>query len=48
MLRALIEGKTTIQEMDDLGKGKLRQKISAWELALGEKLEDYHPFLLPL
>jgi hypothetical protein len=48
MLRALIEGKITTQETDDLAKGKLRQKISVWEPALEEKLEEYHRFLLPL
>jgi hypothetical protein len=48
MLRALIEGKTTTQEMAHLAKGKSRQKISVWEPALEEKLEEYHRFLLPL
>lgn len=48
MLRALIERKTTTQEMADLAKGKLRQKISVWQPALEEKLEEYHRFLLPL
>ncbi len=48
MLRALIEGKATAQEMAELAKGKLRKKISALEPALEGKLEEHHCFLLRL
>lgn len=48
MLRALIEGKATPQEVAELAKGKLRKKISELELALEGKLEEHHRFLLQL
>jgi transposase len=48
MLRALIEGKATPQEMADLAKGLLRKKIPELELALEGKLEEHHRFLLQL
>src|SRR6516164_10592087 len=48
MLRALIEGKSTPQEMADLAKGLLRKKIPELELALEGKLEEHHRFLLKL
>jgi len=48
MLRALIEGKATPQEMADLAKKKLRSKIPQLELALEGKLEEHHRFLLKL
>jgi len=48
MLRALIEGKATSQEMADLAKKKLRSKIPQLELALEGKLEEHHRFLLKL
>jgi transposase len=48
MLRALIEGKATVQEMAELAKKKLRSKIPELELALEGKLEEHHRFLLKL
>src|SRR5712692_2493151 len=48
MLRALIEGKTTPEEMADLAKGRLRQKIDELGPALEGKLEEHHRFLLRL
>jgi hypothetical protein len=40
MLRALIEGKATPQEMAELAKGLLRKKIPELQLALEGKLEQ--------
>ena len=48
MLRALIEGKTTPEEMAELAKRKLRSKIPQLGLALEGKVEDHHRFLLKL
>jgi transposase len=48
MLRALIQGKATPQEMAELAKGLLRKKISELQLALEGKLEEHHRFLLEL
>jgi len=48
MLRALIEGKATTQEMAELAKGLLRKKIPQLETALEGKLEEHHRFLLKL
>src|SRR5207245_5952498 len=48
MLRDLIEGKTTPEEMAELAKRKLRSKIPQLELALEGKIEDHHRFLLKL
>jgi transposase len=48
MLRALVEGKTTPQDMAELAKGVLRKKIPQLEPALEGKLEEHHRFLLRL
>jgi transposase len=48
MLRALIEAKTTPQEMAELAKKKLRSKIPQLELALEGRVEEHHRFLLKL
>jgi transposase len=48
MLRALIEGKATPQEMAELAKRLLRKKIPELQLALKGKLDEHHPFLLEL
>ena len=48
MLRALIEGKASPQEMAALALGKLRKKISELEPALEGRLEEHHRFLLRL
>jgi len=46
MLRALVEGKATAQEMAELAKKQLRKKIPELELALEGKVEEHHRFLL--
>ena len=48
MLRALIHGKSTPQEMAELAKKRLRSKIPQLELALEGKVEEHHRFLLKL
>jgi len=48
MLRALIEAKATPQEMAQLAKGRLRNKLQDLELALEGKIEEHHRFLLQL
>ena len=48
MLRALIEAKSTPQEMAELAKRKLRSKIPQLELALEGRVEEHHRFLLKL
>lgn len=48
MLRALIAGKASPQEMAELAKGLLRKKIPELQLALEGKLEEHHRFLLEL
>ena len=48
MLRALIEGKASPQEMAELAKGRMRAKIPQLEPALEGKLEEHHRFLLRL
>lgn len=48
MLRALIQGNATPQEMAELAKRKLRSKIPELELALEGKVEEHHRFLLKL
>ena len=48
MLRALIEGKSTPQEMAELAQKRLRSKIPQLALALEGKLEEHHRFLLKL
>ena len=48
MLRALIEAKTTPQEIAELAKNTLRSKIPQLELALEGRVEEHHRFLLKL
>jgi transposase len=48
MLKALVEGKASPQEMAELAKRKLRKKIPELELALEGKVEEHHRFLLKL
>ena len=48
MLRALIQGSSTPQEMAELAQRKLRSKIPQLELALEGKIEEHHRFLLKL
>ena len=46
MLRALIEGKASVEAMADLAKGQLRRKRADLVLALDGRLEAHHRFLL--
>ena len=48
MLKALLEGKASPQEMAQLAKGRLRKRIADLEPALEGKLEPHHRFLLKL
>ena len=48
MLHALVEGKATPQEMAELAKRRLRNKIPELELALEGRVEEHHRFLLKL
>jgi transposase len=48
MLRALVEAKATPQEMAQLAKGRLRNKLQDLELALEGRIEEHHRFLLQL
>jgi transposase len=48
MLRAMIAGEASAQEMANLAKGLLRKKIPQLELALEGRLEEHHRFLLKL
>ena len=46
MLRALLDGVSTPQEMAELAKGSLRKKMAAHAAALEGRVEDHHRFLL--
>jgi transposase len=48
MLRALIEGNASAEEMAGLAKGKLRRKHDDLVLALEGRVEEHHRFLLSL
>lgn len=48
MLRALIEGNATPDEMAKLARGRLRQKIEQLAAALHGRLEEQHRFLLEM
>lgn len=48
MVRALIEGKSTADEMATLARGALRKKTPRLTLALQGNLDDHHRFLLKL
>lgn len=48
MLQSLVAGKATPQEMAELAKGRLRQKIHELQPALEGQLEEHHRFLLRL
>jgi len=48
MLEARLEGVQTPQQMAELAKGRLREKIPPLQLALEGRLEDPHRFLLRL
>jgi transposase len=46
MLKALVEGGSTPQQMAQLSKGRLRRKVADVALALDGRLADHHRFLL--
>jgi transposase len=48
MLAALVEGEATPQQMADLAKRKLRDKLPQLELALEGRMEEHHRFLLKM
>jgi transposase len=48
MLRALVAADASPQEMAQLARGRLRNKIQDLELALEGKIEEHHRFLLQL
>ena len=48
MLAALVEGEATPQQMAELAKGRLREKLPQLELALEGRLEQHHRYLLQL
>src|SRR5260370_24374901 len=48
MLKALVRGDATPQQMAQLARKKLRSKISELELALDGKIEDHHRFILEM
>jgi transposase len=48
MLKALVRGDATPQEMAQLAKKRLRQKLAELELALEGKLEEHHRFVLDM
>jgi transposase len=48
MLKALVRGDSTPQEMAELAKKSLRKKIPALVLALDGKLEEHHRFILQM
>jgi transposase len=48
MLRALIAGEASPQEMAQLARGRLRRKVGELELALDGTVQEHHRFLLAL
>ncbi len=46
MLRALLDGTRTPEQMADLAKGRLRAKVVALAAALDGRVEEHHRFLL--
>jgi len=46
MLKALIEGRASVEAMADLAKGQLRRKRADLVLALEGRMEEHHQFLL--
>lgn len=48
MLRALIEGNTSAEDMASLAKGQLRRKHAELVLALDGRVEEHHRFLLAM
>jgi transposase len=48
MLKAIVQGDSTPQQMAQLAKRKLRAKIADLELALDGKVEEHHRFILQM
>ena len=48
MLKALVQGETSPQQMADLARGRLRKKLPELQLALDGRLEDHHRFILDM
>lgn len=48
MLRALIAGEASPQEMAQLARGRMRRKVGELELALDGTVQEHHRFLLAL
>lgn len=48
MLRALITGEATPEEMAQMAKGRMRRKLRELELALEGRVQEHHRFLLGL
>lgn len=48
MLKALVRGDSSPQQMAQLAKKRLRQKLAELELALEGRLEDHHRFVLQM
>lgn len=48
MLRALLDGTLTPEQMADLAKGSLRKKLTALASALDGRVEEHHRFLLSM
>jgi transposase len=48
MLKALVRGESTPEEMADLARGTLRRKAADLTLALEGRMEEHHRFLLAL
>jgi transposase len=48
MLRALLDGKLTPEQMADLAKGRLRKKLAELAPALDGRVEEHHRFLLSM
>ena len=48
MLKAMVEGSMTPDQMSKLARGKLRKKVAVLEPALDGRLQDHHRFVLRL
>lgn len=48
MLRALLDGELTPEQMADLAKGRLRKKLAELAPALNGRVEEHHRFLLSM
>jgi transposase len=48
MLRALLDGELTPEQMADLARGRMRQKLESLAPALDGRVEEHHRFLLAI